>query len=103
MTWIVVGHTYDHYSSWLTWTNYFDIDNPAEFAKEPLYLYVLAVDTFFAMGGIFLAYITLQELDTLKARAVEGLISTKEWMKFWALFYIHRYLRLVNFLLFIRF
>ena len=95
MTWICVGHTFDYYYfAWMTWTNLIDVDNPAEFIKEPLYIYEIGVDTFFAMGGILLAYITLQELDTLKARAVDGVITAKEWIKFWALFYIHRYLRL---------
>ena len=94
MTWIVMGHTTDYFHFvLLTWTNYFDIDQPYKFIKEPIYFYTVSVDTFFAMGGILLAYITLQELDALKARSPNGIITGMEWFKFWGMFYVHRYIR----------
>ena len=52
----------------------------------------VCVDTFFLMGGCVLGYITFKELDFLK-KSNNGEISKKKWASFWAMFYIHRYLR----------
>ncbi|KAK3087906.1 hypothetical protein FSP39_012321 [Pinctada imbricata] len=84
MTWVILGHTlalntniFDNLATvapvWISWTSFQAIFNA-----------LVSVDTFFAISGLLVAYLTLKELNKVKSA-----------LKFnWFMFYFHRFWRL---------
>ena len=51
---------------------------------------MFSVDTFFLMGALLIAFHTLREMDKIQDKPM------KHWVIFWAVFYVHRYIRLTG-------
>ena len=92
MTWVVVGHTFQNMTVLsglpMFLTNLFYLlstpGGPLDTtASAAIWDADNSVDTFFLIGAILLSYLTLKELD-----------KKKGGLQMWAMFYIHRYLRL---------
>jgi hypothetical protein len=89
MTWVILGHTYlkyvtnnGFYNNFMdVGTLYFDSNYMAALRSAPF-----SVDTFFMIGATLLAYLTLKELERRKGGGG----------KFWAMYYVHRYIRLTG-------
>ena len=89
MAWVLLGHTYMKF-----WTNNGFFNNSVDImplltvsnAMAAVRSGIFSVDSFFLIGATLLAYLTLKELD--KQRGGGG--------EFWALYYLHRYLRLTG-------
>ena len=90
MTWVVIGHTFQNFTM-ITgigfWTNILYIlgeNGPASTtASAAIWNADNSVDTFFLIGAILLSYLTLKMLDKKKSN-----------VQTWAMYYVHRYLRL---------
>ncbi|XP_061188669.1 nose resistant to fluoxetine protein 6-like [Saccostrea echinata] len=82
ISWVVLGHTYAFVLS--------NSSNGGPFVKDMLRRWtfqvianaLVAVDTFFALSGLLLAYLTLKEMDKKRGKMN------------WAMFYFHRFWRL---------
>ena len=90
MTWVVIGHTFQNFTMptgigfWSNILYIFDIKGPASpTASAAIWNADSSVDTFFLIGAILLSYLTLKMLDKKKSS-----------VQTWAMFYVHRYLRL---------
>ena len=59
-----------------------------DFFMTPCWNGISTVDTFFLIGALLLAFHTLREMDKLQGKSVG------KWILFWAMFYVHRYIRL---------
>jgi len=89
MAWVVIGHTYLLISATPP-----PMANPSTIMQEFVTSYGMrtilnatpSVDSFFLIGALLLSYLTLQQLDIQKGGSV----------KFWAMFYVHRYIRLTG-------
>ena len=99
ISWVVLGHTYFEMTSLGVLTgNGLMMNNFGIFGREggpvdswagtAIWNGMFAVDSFFMIGAILLAFHTLKEMDKNKGK------STKQWTMFWITFYVHRYIRL---------
>merc|ERR1719339_119812 len=92
ITWIVLGHTLAEYTGVLSYYGIFSSSVLAHQVASTGFPFVavwnglLGVDTFLVIGGCLLAFHTLKELDKAKGGSV-GM---------WAMFYVHRYIRLTG-------
>ena len=89
MTWVLFGHAYGQFQGSIPVTNtlaFYDKNGPIydNVAFQAVLQAFPAVDTFFMIGAVLLTYSTLKQLDKLKGGNI----------KFWIMFYIHRYFRL---------
>ena len=89
MTWVLVGHSYGDVLNGFFINNLYVIGGDA-FAKNGAFASVAnafpSVDSFFLIGSTLLAFITLKELDKTNGGNI----------KFWIMFYVHRYIRLTG-------
>ena len=78
----------------LPWYNYlqFISETGQNILFEPINNIYYVVDTFFFMSGLLVTFSTLRDLDKMKQNSSNN--SKWDWLKFWSLHYIHRYLRL---------
>jgi len=88
MSWVLIGHGY---TMWLQgiflnnpWWLYSYMQEHGEFAVIANAL--PSVDSFFLIGATLLSYLTLKELDKNNGGS----------LKFWAMFIVHRYIRLTG-------
>ncbi len=65
---------------------------PTGFLFDVIRNALLSVDSFFFLSGTLLAFLTVKEMENLK-RIKHGDIKAREWILFWVMFYVHRYLR----------
>ena len=91
MTWVLISHAYSQFSSGLPINNLFYLaDGKGPVFGNLAFQVILngfpSVDSFFFIGATLLAYITLKELDKTKGGNSQ----------FWAMYYIHRYIRLTG-------
>ncbi len=89
MSWVILGHTYLKYvTNNGFYNNYVDIlplyagANTMSAVRSAAF----SVDTFFLIGATLLAYLTMKELDRSRGGGVQ----------FWAMYYVHRYIRLTG-------
>ncbi|XP_059157408.1 nose resistant to fluoxetine protein 6-like isoform X2 [Physella acuta] len=83
MSWVILGHTY--FTATLevgTVPMTAILDHLKDWTFDAIYNAGLAVDTFFTLSGLLVAYLTFKE------------IKKKGWKLNWPLFYFHRYWRL---------
>ena len=91
MTWVLFSHAYSNCQGALPVNNLFDSFDPngpiyGSLAFQAILNGYPSVDSFFFIGATLLAYITLKELDKNNGGS----------LKFWFMFYIHRYIRLTG-------
>jgi len=92
ITWIVLGHTLAEYTGVLSRFGIFSSSVYAHQVQSTGFAFVavwnglLGVDTFLVIGGCLLAFHTLKELDKAKGGSI----------RMWAMFYVHRYIRLTG-------
>jgi len=91
ISWIVLGHTLWEYSlvsglGAFTKSATATGVASANIAFTALWNGLIGVDTFFVVGGCLLAFHTLKEMDKTKGGNA----------KMWAMFYVHRYIRLTG-------
>ena len=89
MTWVLFGHAFGAFQGQIPTTNgmvMFDKDGPiwGSLAFQAMEQAYPSVDTFFMIGACVLTYSTLKQLDKQNGGN----------LKFWIMFYVHRYLRL---------
>ena len=90
MTWVLFSHSYSEFTGGLPVNNRFTMYDPeGPVYGRPAFQAILngfpSVDSFFFIGATLLSYITLKELD-----------KNKSSIKFWLMFYVHRYIRLTG-------
>lgn len=89
MTWVLVGHTYSDFMG-LAFVNNMTALFGQSFLGNGSFVVITnalpSVDSFFLIGSTLLAFITLKELDKTNGGNV----------KFWIMFYMHRYIRLTG-------
>eukprot|EP00057_Strongylocentrotus_purpuratus_P001394 XP_001198703.2 PREDICTED: nose resistant to fluoxetine protein 6 [Strongylocentrotus purpuratus] len=85
MTWVILGHTlmlvYQVFGA--TWDGIFGLDFLKSFPAQAILNAFPSVDSFFVLSGLLLTYITL------------GRMSRSDGRIPWAMFYFHRYWRLL--------
>ena len=77
----------------LPWYNFLQFirETSQNVLLEPISNIYYVVDTFFFMSGLLVTLSILRDLDKIKNNS----LNTKwDWLRFWLLHYIHRYLRL---------
>ncbi|XP_046864834.1 nose resistant to fluoxetine protein 6-like [Xenia sp. Carnegie-2017] len=89
--WIILGHVYLY-----SITNFYSVTNKKEFLRQAESVTVMAVanayfavDSFFFLSGLLVAYTCLRKMER-----TQGKVN-------WGLFYLHRYLRLTPSLMFV--
>ena len=89
--WVILGHVTLQYISVIVLSNYEELgDILKEFNKTVIFGAFFAVDTFFWLSGLLMAYLFLKELDKPTPMAPSN----------WVLVYLHRYLRITPLVLF---
>ena len=90
MVWVIVGHTYLLIDPK---NGFYKLGNPSIMAdlilQTSMRLIInaqVSVDSFFMIGGCLLSYLSLKEVTKLKGGSI----------KFWIMFYVHRYIRLTG-------
>jgi peptidoglycan/LPS O-acetylase OafA/YrhL len=83
--WVILGHTLLNYISIVPLTNFTDFYKEFKDSRYILvYTAFYAVDTFFWMSGLLMAYLFINEFDKIKGSPAPTLILT----------YVHRFLRI---------
>ena len=89
MTWVLIGHAYGNFTGTI-FVNNLSIIEGEQFQRNGAFAVVAnafpSVDSFFLIGATLLSYITLKELDKTNGGGI----------KFWVLYYVHRYIRLTG-------
>uniref|UniRef100_A0A914ULF1 Nose resistant-to-fluoxetine protein N-terminal domain-containing protein n=1 Tax=Plectus sambesii TaxID=2011161 RepID=A0A914ULF1_9BILA len=89
MFWIILGHTYYYCATSLTMDNIIPtlVSFPLKFTNQIILQAPLAVDTFFFLSGMLMAYLWFKMTKKMKGKNITS-------PGFWGQFYFHRYVRL---------
>ena len=89
LTWVLVGHVYTDFMGSVFVNNMVELYGYSFLGNRAFVVItnvMPSVDSFFLIGSTILAFITLKELDKTNGGNV----------KFWVIFYVHRYIRLTG-------
>ena len=89
MTWVLVGHVYTDIMGSVFVNNMVELYGYSFLGNRAFVVItnvMPSVDSFFLISSTILAFITLKELDKTNGGNV----------KFWVIFYVHRYIRLTG-------
>ena len=86
MAWVMLGHTY-YFAPHFVENPLIAKTFPKQIGFQLINNATVSVDTFFVMSGFLLTYLFLKRVENI------GMDDTIKSIKFWVMYYVHRYIR----------